>query len=106
MAISAGKAQTKLGGEHPRATKSSRRPPGRQSESQAPFAEGARLGLSRRFARGGRGDGLAGSDLSRGLSVDSRRGLGQWVLAEVRDCAREITPAEEDAFLTAERPDG
>jgi hypothetical protein len=24
----------------------------------------------------------------------------------VRGCAREITPAEEDAFLTAERPDG
>ncbi len=40
--------------------------------SQAPFAEGARLGLSRRFARGGRGDGLAGIGLSRGLSVDGR----------------------------------
>jgi Domain of unknown function DUF29 len=66
------KSADQLGGEHPRATKSSRRPPGRQSESRAPFAEGARLGLSRRFAGGGRGDGPAGIDLSRGLSVDGR----------------------------------
>ena len=33
-------------------------------------AEGARLGLSRRFARGGRGDRAARGDLSGGLSVD------------------------------------
>jgi hypothetical protein len=38
--------------------------------------------------------------------VDGRRGVGRRVLAGVRGCAREITPAEEGAFLAAKRPDG
>ena len=76
------KAGTKSGGAHPRPAQSSGRSPGRQSEPQALAAQGARLGLSARFAQGGRRD-RAGVDLSRGLPVDDRAGFGRCVLAGV-----------------------
>ena len=74
-------ARTKSGGEHPRPAQSSGRSPGRESEPQAFAAQGARLGLSRRFARGGRRDRAAEIGLSRGPPVDDRAGFGRRISA-------------------------